>query len=774
MSLRRTNRILAIVAVACLVWAAPAAGVPREWVGGSGNWYETTYWSPTGSPVSSDHLLIQSGAPASGSAVTSDGGGSITFDGAGAHGFLADTTIGDTGVGALRILNGAQLTVFNPYGYVVVASQAGSSGTVLVGGTGSTWTNNGDLYVGVSGTGSLSIADGGRVSNALGWLGAGNYLAKGSGTATVSGSGSTWTNNGQLILGFAGTGSMSVSDGGNVSNGNGYLGYYSGDTGRATVSGAGSKWTNTGGLDVGHSGSGRLDVTAGGQVSNTASEVGSGTGSDGTATVSGTGSTWTSSLSLWVGSAGTGSLSAINGGQVASATGEVGYATGSSGTVTLSGAGSGWTCSGDLAVGRSGTGTLNIRDGAAVRTDGALYVAANSGSAGTVNLESGSLTASSIGASAGTRTFNWTGGLLNVTGADGLALATTGPLGTNANLSPGRALNVTKTTTVGSGVTLTLAGGSLATNALTVNGTARLRSGAATINDTFTVNGTGQLEINGHDIALATTPTLADGSRLTLISGSLSAPALNVPSGATVNLDRSILSPAGTLTNSGAIMGNGRLDAPVVNSGNIAFSGDSDFTGDVTNNSGGKIIISGGSGATFFEDVVNGSGAEIRVSQGCTATYFGSVSGSGNFTGTGISYLEGDMRPGASPGLAHFEGDVVLGSGAALDMELGATTNDRLDVDGALTLDGALDVTLYDGFTPKYGDTFDLLDWGTLDGSFREVDLPGLTGALIWNTSQLYLNGELSVDEVPEPCTMLLFGTGALGALGWMRRRRMK
>jgi hypothetical protein len=30
------------------------------------------------------------------------------------------------------------------------------------------------------------------------------------------------------------------------------------------------------------------------------------------------------------------------------------------------------------------------------------------------------------------------------------------------------------------------------------------------------------------------------------------------------------------------------------------------------------------------------------------------------------------------------------------------------------------------------------------------------------------------VAAIPEPATLLLFGTGALGALGWLRRRRMK
>ncbi|WP_272192190.1 hypothetical protein, partial [Acinetobacter baumannii] len=77
------------------------------------------------------------------------------------------------------------------------------------------------------------------------------------------------------------------------------------------------------------------------------------------------------------------------------------------------------------------------------------------------------------------------------------------------------------------------------------------------------------------------------------------------------------------------------------------------------------------------------------------------------------------------------------------------TQYDQLHVTGALAVNGALDVRLVDlgagVFSPQAGDSFDLLDWGTLSGTFSTIQLPTLGGNLAWNTSQLYLTGVLSV-----------------------------
>ena len=55
-----------------------------------------------------------------------------------------------------------------------------------------------------------------------------------------------------LYVGYFGNGTLTIRNGGAVSNGFGFIGVDSGSTGAATVDGAGSTWTNSGDLYVGY------------------------------------------------------------------------------------------------------------------------------------------------------------------------------------------------------------------------------------------------------------------------------------------------------------------------------------------------------------------------------------------------------------------------------------------------------------------------------------------------------------------------------------------
>ena len=190
-------------------------------------------------------------------------------------------TFGQSNPGDLVIQNGGTLS--NVEG--VIGYGVGSVGAVTVSGPGSTWTNSGNLYVGGSETsnGTLTIQNGGKASNLNGGVG---YGVGSVGSVTVSGPGSTWTNAGVLYVGAGGVGTLTIQGGGKVSSGFSMIGYVRADStvasGAVTVSGSGSTWTNNE-LRVGVNGPGALTIDSGGTVVTTNLVLG-----DSTARASGT------------------------------------------------------------------------------------------------------------------------------------------------------------------------------------------------------------------------------------------------------------------------------------------------------------------------------------------------------------------------------------------------------------------------------------------------------------------------------------------------------
>ena len=72
----------------------------------------------------------------------------------------------------------------------------------------------------------------------------------------------------------------------------------------------------------------------------------------------------------------------------------------------------------------------------------------------------------------------------------------------------------------------------------------------------------------------------------------------------------------------------------------------------------------------------------------------------------------------------------------------------RYDIVYALDINSTtLRITLLNGFMPVVGDHFDILDWGSITGTFGTIDTSAavLQGSLAWDTSQLYITGELCI-----------------------------
>ncbi len=217
----------------------------------------------------------------------------------------------------------------------------------------------------------------------------------------------------RLIIGDTNRGMLTVNNGATVSSLLGDIGNSSGSTGTVTVDGAGSTWTNSTTLTVGRLGSGILTIQNGGLViANTSSSIG--TFFSGTATIDGAGSTW-SAGKLTVGRLGTGILTIQNGGAVSTSSVSIASFTASTSTATVKDAGSTWTNASDLYVGGSdaaegGTGKLKVQNNGLVEIGGELKVWAP----GTVNLSGGTLDVETLNLTENGSTFNMTGGRLVV------------------------------------------------------------------------------------------------------------------------------------------------------------------------------------------------------------------------------------------------------------------------------------------------------------------------------------------------------------------------
>ncbi|MEE9129382.1 MAG: hypothetical protein V3T84_05140 [Phycisphaerales bacterium] len=268
--------------------------------------------------------------------------------------------IGDAGLGTLVVSDGGSVsTAANTF----LADDPGSTGTVIVDGPGSTWSNSGNLFVGNFGSGTLSVLDGGAVS-CLGVTRIADDPGS-TGSITIAGAGSTWSNSGNLFVGNFGSGTLSVLNGGSASyNSVTRIGDELGSDGSVFVSGIGSTLTMAGDLFIANFSSGSVSITNGGSFSTARVKVGDETGSIGTVTVEGPGSTWTDSIEIFVGNHGSGSLMITNGGTVSGVNGTIGDDPGSVGNVTITGAGSSLTCTTQLAVGGLGEGNLTVSDGA--------------------------------------------------------------------------------------------------------------------------------------------------------------------------------------------------------------------------------------------------------------------------------------------------------------------------------------------------------------------------------------------------------------------------
>ncbi|MCD9085704.1 autotransporter outer membrane beta-barrel domain-containing protein [Stenotrophomonas sp. SY1] len=160
--------------------------------------------------IQSGAQVVSTGGGIVGNSAT--GSGTVTMDGPGSlwRTNTASITIGSAGRGTLAVLNGASVST----NFLDIGGSANGSGAVTVNGSASVVQTTG-MRVGTAGTGTLAIENGGTVNN-NGNVFIGNG-ASGSGVATLSGAQTNWNNSGGIYVGLFGTGALTVADGATAS-----------------------------------------------------------------------------------------------------------------------------------------------------------------------------------------------------------------------------------------------------------------------------------------------------------------------------------------------------------------------------------------------------------------------------------------------------------------------------------------------------------------------------------------------------------------------------
>jgi len=316
--------------------------------------------------------------------------GRVFVDGA-ALNITNNATIGESTSGLLQITLGGTFDA----GRVIVGGSQSSTlqqaeGTIIVDGPGSRMRTGNGLTIGELGLGEMYLSAGAEVSTFTQQTSSapaiiGNRLGS-VGNVFLEGDNTLWQHAGEIVVGNLGTGSLHVTEGGNVvSNGatvgDSTEGPTGGVLGTAEIDGLGSRWSTVF-LTIGERAFGEVRVTDGGLLNVTGQQsqfpttLGKQTGSFGRLIISGPDSRWVdSSKGPIVGDMGTGELWIEDGALVSNAGATIGRSSSGDGLAHVRGEHTRWqaatmTVGGDGREGGQGRGALEISDGAAVATSG--------------------------------------------------------------------------------------------------------------------------------------------------------------------------------------------------------------------------------------------------------------------------------------------------------------------------------------------------------------------------------------------------------------------
>ena len=184
-------------------------------------------------------------------------------------------------------------------------------------------------------------------------------------------------------------------------------------------------------------------------------------------------------------------------------------------------------------------------------------------------------------------------------------------------------------------------------------------------------------------------------------------------------------------------------------SGELRLHGTNTYTGETYIDSGDIFLVGNGSirfSTNIFIDPGEDIVANTRTDQTLSLASGQTISGGGRVQGNLTTEAGSTVSPGdpagdvtqtlqaANPGIVNLGGTCL--------MEIDGTASDKL-IAVTNTFGGTLTVAI-NGAAPTGGEVYDLFD-GVLEGSFAVTNLPALGAGLVWDTTQLGVDGTLSV-----------------------------
>jgi len=624
-----------------------------------------------------------------------------------------DLTIGERGSNNRLILeNGATVTTADE---AILGDRTGADhNQAAVVGTATDWSIQNNLLVGNYGNSNrLDITTGGRVSNNTGYIGRESTTI--GNEVFLSGAGTLWTNQSDLHIGYGGQeNQLTLTDQAQVQVGeNTTIGYQNTAIGNSMRINNASLITKN--LTIGRSGaSNRLTLENGGfaELYDPIGQIilGRQASAFNNLLEVTTGARLTSPGDIIIGYSGSGNqLQILSGGKVESVNAYIGYAANSVGNIVrIDGADSEWINEAALYIGYNGSSTGNL---VRISNGGSLL-------AGALSIRSGS-------------GLKMNGGSAMISG------------GASGALAGGGNFTIGDTT-----------GGSI----LTIRNGGRVASGLSILGNMITANNnTATIEDAGSEW-IATDLTVGHHG---------SNNRMNILNGGRVETDRVLVGAAsGSGNNEILISGAG---SEWSNTGEIIVGLNEELNNRWRVENSGRTTTRTATiarnGTLHLENGTFQTQDGLHIDSGGTLSGWGQIDG--DVTNLGL-ILPGDA---SQSGTLAFGDALVLSNPSELVFTLWDSTSfDRITVDDHLTFGGKLTVELGGGFVPQYGDSFDLIDWNTASGSFDTTVLPTLTGALSWDTSELYTTG--TIRAVPEPAVAVFIALGGMILIGAKRFSR--